>query len=260
MWRKSGVRLGLVAFALLGARASAQEVRTFIDPAKANNPPAFSSDADREYFKTMVRAFGGNVDSTGDASSCQWRSPLKTPGGYADAAPGGEFYARVPFPRSSLRVENVRMLDRPELAQVAYLELRGKRDFDRDTISWEFVDVVFPPAAQLTGSSPPPFTVAVAKAGTYRMSRLSVDPLVPRQPMRVSISDYMPDILAGLKESGQMEVTLTRLTGNGIPKLSVSADFSMLAQDIAAIASQLRRQAANQCVVFNRDCFDGHCG
>jgi hypothetical protein len=249
-----------VAFALIGARASAQEVRTFIDPAKANSPPAFNSDADREYLKTMVRAFGGAVDASGDVGSCQWRSPLKTPGGYADAAPGGEFYARIPFPRSALKVQNVKMLDRPELAQVAYLELRGKRDFDRDSISWEFVDVVFPPAAQPTGGAPPQFTVAVGKAGSYRLSQLSVQPLVPRQPMRVGISDYMPDILAGLKEGGTMEVTLTRLTGSTIPRLSVSADFSMLAQDIAGIAAQLRRQAPNQCIVFNRDCFDGRCG
>ena len=62
MWRKSGVRLGLVAFALLGARASAQEVRTFIDPAKANNPPAFSSDADREYFRALWRGVTRGYD------------------------------------------------------------------------------------------------------------------------------------------------------------------------------------------------------
>ena len=52
-----------------------------------------------------------------------------------DAGPGDgmDFYARIPFARSGLRVENVQLLNRPELAQVAYLELKGSLKTDGTT-------------------------------------------------------------------------------------------------------------------------------
>lgn len=268
MIRSMAVAITVIASWASVGSACAQQVRGFIDPARADQPPAFSSDADREYLKAFAKLMGVTASTAGEIGNCQWRSPLQTPGAYVDAAQNGdmEFYARIPFPTSGLKMENARLLRRPELAEVAYLELRGSLKSDSTTGSWEFVDLVVPPMAA-AGGLPPMFTVATGTAGSYRLRQLNFRPIVPGAPIRVNIVDYMPDLVTGLRGDGRFRMRLSRFldaTRPDGPRVSLEADFSRLPRDLDDIFVKLKAMQAasraDRCAVFASTCFDGRCG
>lgn len=233
------VFLVLCTASAIGSAATAQEVRGFIDPSRA----------------------------AGALPICQWRAALKSPGGYVDAASDGRvpFYARIPFPKTALKIENAQLAGRTDLAAVPYLELKGALERD-GSLSWSFKHFVIP-ALVVQGGATPQFDVASITFGAYPARLVFVQPLPPRAPLRVSFEDYMPDVLASLRTDSRLRLELTRYawTGNRTaPRVILEAALPELEADIKAIAAKARAmQAANgaqQCGVPDRECFDGSCG
>lgn len=262
-------RIALAALSLLGgSTATGQEVRNFIDPARANAPPKFNSPEDREFLKAFAKGIGASINNAGELYSCQWRAPLASRGGYVDAAPerGMQFYARIPFPRAGFTTENITLPNRQELAAVPYLELRGGLDTDGHA-SWEFVALVLPPMAEANGRMSPAFTAATMTFGGYAAHQIGLRQTPPGGTVRVSIGDYMPDILAALRSSPAVTLKMSRFeaaTAPTGPRVTVNGSLPMLETDIITIFAKLRWMAtenrAGRCKVLASDCFDGSCG
>lgn len=255
----------LLAAAFPGAT---QEVRGFIDVTRTREPAKVLTPEDREFIAKFAGVPASNLGSSEPFPMCQWRSPLKSPGGYAEAATdfGVPFYARIPMPRAGLKLENLQAIDRTDIARVPYIELRGKME-DNGTASWSYVDFVIPPMALPGGRLPPKLTAAQVTFGSYYAKFPVIRPVVPNAPIRVRIEDYMPDILAALALDSRVSLklsTFSQFASASAPRVSLEGQLPYLDADIRAMFGKMKAMqtanSAKQCKVSSSDCLDGSCG
>jgi hypothetical protein len=263
-----------VGTAASGFAVAAQEVGPFYKGGKPEYP-VYANEQDKQTAIAMARGFGGYIDDDGVPLSCVWRSPLKSPGGYADGGlvpretgKGVGVYTRIPFARSAVTLKNLRFVQGTAFSSDPYLEIFADIDPVTGKVAVADAGVVLPPI-EVPGSRAPPRLRAVRGdlAGRH-MVFASFNAGPPGLPSRIDFDEDMRKALDAWAQGGAFTLEAASLVPNSDPsaqRISIATTFSRLPEDIVDWkrfnAKQVAIREAKACKVREADCVAyGKCG
>ena len=242
---------------------------SFIDLSMAVPERPELQGADLETVKQFARGMGIDTDQYGRIPYVQWRSPLKTPGGYADIADlddnGLRFLFRVPIPKSTTEVQGMTIAVSKDYPSVAYLEVVGTFDAEGD-LQIELAQLVLP-VFKIPGSRFDNFADVQIFVGGKRQ-RVSPYHGPPGTPTRISFwpEQSFADALESIGTDGSFTAEIGRFPTSSAPapRVKLKADFKTLADDLKLLAAKFvmmkGRKARDDGKVYGYECMDGKCG